>query len=158
MSVVLFFVFFFFKQKTAYEMRISDWSSDVCSSDLRLEPAAKLIDQREGAEAEQGDVLVDASHLGYRDRAQPEDRREVDEDIERQPEHRHHGADRRPEPLFQELRHGVDFIFQEDRQEQFADDKQRQRRHPLIESDRKPDRTEERRGGKEWGSTGRTRG
>src|SRR3546814_5938094 len=31
---VLAFFFFFFKQKTAYEMRISDWSSDVCSSDL----------------------------------------------------------------------------------------------------------------------------
>src|SRR3546814_2203898 len=30
-------MFFFFKQKTAYEMRISDWSSDVCSSDLLLE-------------------------------------------------------------------------------------------------------------------------
>src|SRR3546814_6890941 len=30
------FYFFFFKQKTAYEMRISDWSSDVCSSDLAL--------------------------------------------------------------------------------------------------------------------------
>src|SRR3546814_1037545 len=29
---------FFFKQKTAYEMRISDWSSDVCSSDLALSP------------------------------------------------------------------------------------------------------------------------
>src|SRR3546814_3198048 len=29
-------VFFFFKQKTAYEMRISDWSSDVCSSDLQI--------------------------------------------------------------------------------------------------------------------------
>src|SRR3546814_6198734 len=29
-------VFFFFKQKTAYEMRISDWSSDVCSSDLSV--------------------------------------------------------------------------------------------------------------------------
>src|SRR3546814_19876507 len=29
-------MFFFFKQKTAYEMRISDWSSDVCSSDLTL--------------------------------------------------------------------------------------------------------------------------
>src|SRR3546814_8522488 len=29
-------LFFFFKQKTAYEMRISDWSSDVCSSDLEL--------------------------------------------------------------------------------------------------------------------------
>src|SRR3546814_981787 len=34
-SVVL-YCFFFFKQKTAYEMRISDWSSDVCSSDLAL--------------------------------------------------------------------------------------------------------------------------
>src|SRR3546814_8332328 len=36
-SLCVFFllsVFFFFKQKTAYEMRISDWSSDVCSSDL----------------------------------------------------------------------------------------------------------------------------
>src|SRR3546814_3561439 len=31
---ICFFLFFFFKQKTAYEMRISDWSSDVCSSDL----------------------------------------------------------------------------------------------------------------------------
>src|SRR3546814_1257239 len=38
--LILFFViFFFFKQKTAYEMRISDWSSDVCSSDLRSECA-----------------------------------------------------------------------------------------------------------------------
>src|SRR3546814_2826769 len=34
MWLVCFHVFFFFKQKTAYEMRISDWSSDVCSSDL----------------------------------------------------------------------------------------------------------------------------
>src|SRR3546814_2830987 len=33
--------FFFFKQKTAYEMRISDWSSDVCSSDL---PDTKVVD------------------------------------------------------------------------------------------------------------------
>src|SRR3546814_6030497 len=32
-------MFFFFKQKTAYEMRISDWSSDVCSSDLLRHPA-----------------------------------------------------------------------------------------------------------------------
>src|SRR3546814_5884236 len=32
-------VIFFFKQKTAYEMRISDWSSDVCSSDLKGAPA-----------------------------------------------------------------------------------------------------------------------
>src|SRR3546814_1814670 len=39
--LLFFYVFFacyvfFFKQKTAYEMRISDWSSDVCSSDLRF--------------------------------------------------------------------------------------------------------------------------
>src|SRR3546814_1499611 len=33
-------MFFFFKQKTAYEMRISDWSSDVCSSDLAVAHAA----------------------------------------------------------------------------------------------------------------------
>src|SRR3546814_11070855 len=46
-------MFFFFKQKTAYEMRISDWSSDVCSSDLLgsgyVNPAtliaARLIDR-----------------------------------------------------------------------------------------------------------------
>src|SRR3546814_3736627 len=36
------FVFFFFKQKTAYEMRISDWSSDVCSSDLNEFPDTSL--------------------------------------------------------------------------------------------------------------------
>src|SRR3546814_2512116 len=36
------FFFFFFKQKTAYEMRISDWSSDVCSSDLQAEQQARL--------------------------------------------------------------------------------------------------------------------
>src|SRR3546814_16923892 len=34
-------LFFFFKQKTAYEMRISDWSSDVCSSDLRPDVLAR---------------------------------------------------------------------------------------------------------------------
>src|SRR3546814_8063297 len=38
-------VFFFFKQKTAYEMRISDWSSDVCSSDLLL---ARLAQHNKG--------------------------------------------------------------------------------------------------------------
>src|SRR3546814_3746896 len=38
--------FFFFKQKTAYEMRISDWSSDVCSSDLNgMTPASEVPDE-----------------------------------------------------------------------------------------------------------------
>src|SRR3546814_3139962 len=35
-------IFFFFKHKTAYEMRISDWSSDVCSSDLQKNRIEKL--------------------------------------------------------------------------------------------------------------------
>src|SRR3546814_3606281 len=35
-------IVFFCKQKTAYEMRISDWSSDVCSSDLAYEGAARM--------------------------------------------------------------------------------------------------------------------
>src|SRR3546814_7986661 len=35
-------MFFFFKQKTAYELRISDWSSDVCSSDLRSAERRRL--------------------------------------------------------------------------------------------------------------------
>src|SRR3546814_10950376 len=42
-------IVFFFKQKTAYEMRISDWSSDVCSSDLdiaRLHLCADIDDAR----------------------------------------------------------------------------------------------------------------
>ena len=36
-------VFFFFKQKTAYEIVSRDWSSDVCSSDLELTPLISLI-------------------------------------------------------------------------------------------------------------------
>src|SRR3546814_20699525 len=39
--------FFFFKQKTAYEMRISDWSSDVCSSDLAIPDPAATKPRRE---------------------------------------------------------------------------------------------------------------
>src|SRR3546814_9834292 len=39
-------VFFFFKQKTAYEMRISDWSSDVCSSDLSSTLGIAVDDSR----------------------------------------------------------------------------------------------------------------
>src|SRR3546814_1824939 len=39
--------FFFFKQQTAYELRISDWSSDVCSSDLLLQRLIGLCSRRE---------------------------------------------------------------------------------------------------------------
>src|SRR3546814_7691270 len=54
---LVFVLFFFFKQKTAYEMRISDWSSDVCSSDL----LARLGRGRDvGAPA--GEGLVHGGH------------------------------------------------------------------------------------------------
>src|SRR3546814_7086168 len=45
MYIFYIFSFFFFKQKTAYEMRISDWSSDVCSSDLgfRHQPVLRAV-------------------------------------------------------------------------------------------------------------------
>src|SRR3546814_4264873 len=39
--ICFWFMFFFLKQKTAYEMRISDWSSDVCSSDLSAAPSIR---------------------------------------------------------------------------------------------------------------------
>src|SRR3546814_2007084 len=42
-------MFFFFKQKTAYEMRISDWSSDVCPSDLPAHAERHIANAMEGA-------------------------------------------------------------------------------------------------------------
>src|SRR3546814_3179578 len=53
------YCFFFFKQKTAYVMRISDWSSDVCSSDLAEAPADRISQVRaiEGIEMEAVDAL-----------------------------------------------------------------------------------------------------
>src|SRR3546814_10033833 len=52
-------MFFFFKQKTAYEMRISDWSSDVCSSDLLV---AALLGQDGHEDAEQHAGVVRRRH------------------------------------------------------------------------------------------------
>src|SRR3546814_8208996 len=48
------YFFFFFKQKTAYEMRISDWSSDVCSSDLSWPLAEELLPDHVGDRALRG--------------------------------------------------------------------------------------------------------
>src|SRR3546814_8813541 len=42
------FFFFFFKQKTAYEMRIRDWSSDVCSSDLDGDAGQRIFGDGDG--------------------------------------------------------------------------------------------------------------
>src|SRR3546814_4525572 len=73
---VLVLFFFFFKQKTAYEMRISDWSSDVCSSDLiavdviehgmqdaEIDPAAVILE------------IVDHCHQAVQHRGRSEERR-----------------------------------------------------------------------------------
>src|SRR3546814_7412367 len=49
MFVQVFALFFFFKQKTAYEMRISDWSSDVCSSDLHRRALLQDLRGKAGA-------------------------------------------------------------------------------------------------------------
>src|SRR3546814_8445571 len=57
-------VFFFFKQKTAYEMRISDWSSDVCSSDLNFGISGFI--EQDDAEAWQGIQRVAQGPVGRR--------------------------------------------------------------------------------------------
>src|SRR3546814_2375563 len=51
--------FFFFKQKTAYEMRISDWSSDVCSSDVtRDRPCMENYGKPDRSCRIQGDAII----------------------------------------------------------------------------------------------------
>src|SRR3546814_17379199 len=72
---VLWFSFFLFKQKTAYEMRISDWSSDVCSSDL---PRRLADPDPVGIEVEEGQEQLDRRAVGEIE--QHGDRRQEDED------------------------------------------------------------------------------
>src|SRR3546814_10888763 len=62
--------FFFFKQKTAYEMRISDWSSDVCSSDLNAEAAAnKQLPTADGMKLFLGGLADQIKANNYSERA-----------------------------------------------------------------------------------------
>src|SRR3546814_20807229 len=60
--------FFFFKQKTAYEMRISDWSSDVCSSDLHQRMITRRLERigQAGKHPEPG--VMDHRRLAMHDR------------------------------------------------------------------------------------------
>src|SRR3546814_6369483 len=60
-------MFFFFKQKTAYEMRISDWSSDVCSSDLDEPVAGATVgaqDHRAATLEHRSALAIDIRPLG----------------------------------------------------------------------------------------------
>src|SRR3546814_5827310 len=89
-------VLFFFKQKTAYEMRISDWSSDVCSSDLRL--VAQHEDQDDAGD-EAADVRPPADVVGRRAaeggdelEADPEDQQQPGRQVERDEADRHQHA------------------------------------------------------------------
>src|SRR3546814_8065466 len=63
LSVALMWRFFFFKQKTAYEMRISDWSSDVCSSDL-VQPSEAGVEP--GAAGNHGGIAAGEPGLRLR--------------------------------------------------------------------------------------------
>src|SRR3546814_3072538 len=65
-SVRYYFDVCFFKQKTAYEMRISDWSSDVCSSDLLALGGLLLVDHR----LQVGRFLLRVGHCGRRQLAE----------------------------------------------------------------------------------------
>src|SRR3546814_20033845 len=109
-------MFFFFKQKTAYEMRISDWSSDVCSSDLPLGQACRLegLGEPLGAERRLRRMLQDYRIAGHQRGDDGIDGRQIGEVPGRD-----HESDA----------------------ERLA-----------------ADRSEERRVGKEWGSTCRCRG
>src|SRR3546814_7340531 len=72
--VLFLFIVFFFKQKTAYEMRISDWSSDVCSSDLLLVAGGDKAEQQgEGQGAEIGEP--DQGKRGMHAQRERQDRR-----------------------------------------------------------------------------------
>src|SRR3546814_8500448 len=68
---VTLFVFFFFKQKTAYEMRMSDWSSDVCSSDLADLPGRQQTRLLDVEQADQGGRQIRQARRSLRLRHAP---------------------------------------------------------------------------------------
>ena len=76
LSYMLGFVFFFFKQKTAYEIGTGDWSSDVCSSDLGLQGGGINFDakiRRNSTDTE--DIFL--AHIGGADVFARADRKSV---------------------------------------------------------------------------------
>src|SRR3546814_2961784 len=89
-SIIFFLLVFFFKQKTAYEMRISDWSSDVCSSDLRQCRAPHATELRGFSEAERVAVQDAADQERQTKRMNQIDREVAEfEDCDQQQAQRH---------------------------------------------------------------------
>src|SRR3546814_1682567 len=79
LSFVVLSFFFFFKQKTAYEMRISDWSSDVCSSDLADRNVGLRLTQQPVADHAARDLAaLAARHRRIIDREAHRQRRRID--------------------------------------------------------------------------------
>src|SRR3546814_6071487 len=86
MCLIMFF--FFFKQKTAYEMRISDWSSDVCSSDLVCFGEHRADDQRADRRLRCG---LEHERAAGRDRRSHLVRNQVEREVEGRSEERRVG-------------------------------------------------------------------
>src|SRR3546814_16978540 len=74
--------FFFFKQKTAYEMRISDWSSDVCSSDLDADEQPGDDPADRAPDADRREFLAGVVDRVEGDRRRERDRRGVEAEME----------------------------------------------------------------------------
>src|SRR3546814_16009944 len=129
------FCVFFFKQKTAYEMRISDWSSDVCSSDL----VAMEVEVVVGEVREHGDGEAGAAHAAEGEGV----RRHL---------HRHGLAARRDLSREEGLELGR--LRGGARTAEGADD----RGGPAVVLEHGGQRSEGRQVGKECGSTSRSRG
>src|SRR3546814_1520690 len=66
-SLYILDVVFFFKQKTAYEMRISDWSSDVCSSDLGMDMSGMSHGAGHAAPMDHGSASASGHSMKMRD-------------------------------------------------------------------------------------------
>src|SRR3546814_7435087 len=79
-------LFFFFKQKTAYEMRISDWSSDVCSSDLsQLDRTRKNADDYVSNGADERDPRFQTDPIGRQGRHAGDRRKRADRGLRSHP-------------------------------------------------------------------------
>src|SRR3546814_17546933 len=149
MKEIIYVFFFFFKQKTAYEMRISDWSSDVCSSDLQereqRRPDAEYRKQQPPDEqadryAVHGDREWQRNvEMGV---AAGRQRDAVAETVRDQPQH---GQQQGGEVGF--APRPADALFEQRRSEQT--DAQEQRAPPAPGAERAGHRSEERRVGKE---------